>query len=643
MRTMSTPVRGIVPAVFVAGALLVPAGPAAPPAFAQALSQEEGAAFQGRFVLGFRSVDVSGADRKYREDLNLDDGPRLSHFDVLYEPESEEVRALVDRVRIDLDDLGGDPFESLSLSFEKRGRYSLDYSRIESDYFYEDQLFPVEVQSVRNARTGDFHHFDFTRVRDRAKLALDLSPRAKAHVGFERWQKTGESTTTIDIQRDEFEFDRPIDETLQDYVAGFQYSWDRITLAIEERYREYENAYEIFLPGASQGENPTDSSALDFFFLDQPYDYDSLESTLRLVARPTSRWTIRASGTLQELGLDLHADERSQGTGFSGAPFTTDATGEGEIDRDATLVDVDVAYQVSARVAVVGGAWVRDLDQDGDFLFDGTPRKGRWEIETQGARAGVQYAPTTELTLTAGLRTEEREVRSGWIEGAGELELEEEDTSHDGWFGNVSWRPRRDLSLTLDYEDSSYDDPFTLVSPTDRSRLSLRGRWGGGEGAWVSASYLLRESENRGAPSTGGFDSDWTQADARVGWRGGGLDASIGYGVLDVERRADRVVNDTVFLPIDYSIDTDFIDGRVTWAATEAVRLGGSFRLYDTGGALFGTGGLDREDLRVFGEYAFDEGYLLQLGYRTIDYDEKSFDFDDYDADILELGVGYRW
>ncbi len=641
---MRTPKRQAPLVALVLGALLLTASPFTAPAGAQ--DDTDGSPFQGRFVIGFRSVDVNGEDHKFREDLNLDDGPRLSELDLLFVPESEEVKSVVDRVRLDIDDLGSDPFQSLRLSFEKHGRYSLDYTRIESDYFYEDQLFPVEAQSVRNARAGDFHHFDFERVRDRANLELDLSPRAKAHVGFERWTKRGESTTTIDIERDEFELDKPIDETLQDYVAGFQYSWDRITLAIEERYREFENAYEIFLPGRSQGENLTDSTVLDFFFLDQPYDYESLESTVRLTARPTSRWTIRAAGTLQDLGLDLHAEERSAGTGFSGSPFETDAVGEGEIDRDAMLVDVDAAYQVSSRVAIVAGAWVRDLDQDGDFLFDETPREGRWEIETQGAKAGVQYAPVTAVTLTAGLRYEEREVRSGWMEGAGEIELEEEKTSHDGWFGNVAWRPRRDLSLTLDYEDSSYDDPFTLVSPTDRSRLSVRGRWGAGEGLFASASYLLRESDN----GDSGWSSDWNQADVRLGWRGRpagrSLDASIGYGLLEVDRQIDQTVvtagfggGATVLFPIDYTIDTDFVDGRVTWAATEAWRLGGSFRLYDNSGDF----GLDREDLRVFGEYAFTEGYLVQLGYRTIDYDEESFDFDDYDADILELGIGYRW
>jgi hypothetical protein len=65
--------------------------------------------------------------------------------------------------------------------------------------------------------------------------------------------------------------------------------------------------------------------------------------------------------------------------------------------------------------------------------------------------------------------------------------------------------------------------------------------------------------------------------------------------------------------------------------------------MYDTGGSLSGTGGLARVDYRIFGENAFDPGSRVKLGYRTTDNDEVSFDFDDYDADIRVVGVGYRW
>ena len=44
-----------------------------------------------------------------------------------------------------------------------------------------------------------------------------------------------------------------------------------------------------------------------------------------------------------------------------------------------------------------------------------------------------------------------------------------------------------------------------------------------------------------------------------------------------------------------------------------------------------------------FAETEILEDYRLRLGWRNVDYDEDTFDFDDYDAEILELGLGYRW
>ncbi|MDH3255572.1 MAG: hypothetical protein OEM62_11310, partial [Acidobacteriota bacterium] len=52
---------------------------------------------------------------------------------------------------------------------------------------------------------------------------------------------------------------------------------------------------------------------------------------------------------------------------------------------------------------------------------------------------------------------------------------------------------------------------------------------------------------------------------------------------------------------------------------------------------------LQREQFRVFSEVGFGTGYVAHLGVRRIDYDEGLDDFDDYQADIAELSLGYRW
>lgn len=602
------------------------------------LAQDGG--FDGELVIGFRSVDVNGEANKFREDLNLDDGPRLMELEFSLTPEGT-VRAFADRIQLDVREYGGEPFETLRLSVEKFGRYDFEWNRTESDYFYHDQLFPLDQVSVRNARAGDFHTFDFERVRDRANLEVTLSPRAELTFGFDRYAKRGESTTTLDIQRDEFELDRPIEEDFFQYQAAFEYSWDKVTVTLDERYSEYDNAYSIFLPGQSQGENPTDASVVDFFFLDQPYDFETWDHTLRVVAKPTDRWIIRGSGTLQDLSMDLNASERSQGTGFSGAPFSTDLVGSGDIDRDADLFDLDVTYVINDRFALVGGYYVRNLDQEGAFTFGGSLNEGVWEIETDGFEAGLEWTASSTLVLTGGVRYESRDVTHGAEEGAAgaPLDLERETTDHDGYFATVAWRPTGDLRFTLDYEDDSFDDPFTLASATDRSRVRATGRYSLDNGFWLSGSYLLTEYEN----DVSGWDAQTDQANLRLGYRDDRLSASVGYSMAEFDRAiAHEVVGSfgpPAFFAIDYTAESDFIDGMLRWSATPALTLGGELRLYENDGSF----ALERDDYRVFGEYRYESGFLYRLSYRTVDYDESAFDFDDYDADLFDFGVGWSW
>jgi hypothetical protein len=52
---------------------------------------------------------------------------------------------------------------------------------------------------------------------------------------------------------------------------------------------------------------------------------------------------------------------------------------------------------------------------------------------------------------------------------------------------------------------------------------------------------------------------------------------------------------------------------------------------------------MERDDLRVLFDYELTRGYLLHLGLRSIDYEENARGLNDYDADIVEVGVGYRF
>lgn len=621
-------------------ALVLAAGALAAPSIALA----DDGSLDGKIRLGYRFVDTGGSETKYREDLNLEEGARLFELRIDFEPSAGQ-RSLADRITLDLDHFGGDPFESMNLSVRKFGAYDFRFRRTTSRYFYEDVFLPLELSTPSLSDAGDFHTFDFDRVRDSAELRLNLSARSKLSVGFERTTKRGDSTTTLDIQRDEFEMDRPVDESSDDLRLAFEHSWPKVTLVLEERILTYDNAVEIFLPGRSLGEDPDDATTLDFFFLDQPYEIDSNEHSVRINARPNDRWLLRASALLQDLELSAEAEESSQGVDFAGRPFTTDDTGRGAIERDGELFDLDVSYLLNDRMALVGGLRSHSFDQNGAFDFAGDGNRGRWDVETTSGEIGFEAQLAPEISLSLGVLAESRDVKhaAGSDGTFGDEDDEAESTDHTGYFARFGWRPSKNLRLDASLEDSSYDDPFTLSSPTDRQRWRLRVKAQRDNGLYFDGTLLAYRYENEDS----GWDADRDHLSLRLGYRQSNFDVSLGYHRIDADRSVDQLVTtlpgfgggQTFLFPVLYTSEADFLDARVRYRASNRVTCGARALLYENAGTF----GLERDDLRGFVEVDLARGYLVQAAYRTVDYEEEAASFDDYDADILELSVGYRF
>lgn len=593
--------------------------------------------FSGNLLIGYRSVDVSKTTAKYKEDLNLDDGPRLFTLELNIAPKGA-AGEILDTFELSLANLGGDPFETWRLKAAKTGTYKLQYKRLKSDYFYDDTILPPELANIRLSSGGDFHTFDFTRVRDDASLEITVNPRSKLIFGFDRFSKIGEGTTTLDLEREEFELDRRLHETSDAWRAGYEYSWDKVTLALEERVEDYKNDYEIFLPGATAGENTTNFAALAFYFLDQPYDYQSQQHTVRLVARPNDRFTVRAVASVQNLDLDSTASERWGGTTFDNKPFNRTATGGGAIGRDVTMFNADLTYRFNDQWAVVGRAWNRALDQDGHFRLGTANGRSDWQIDTTGFEAGFLWEPTLRFNWTAGFRTESRDVEFGAVESAtAPIVKEDKSTDHDGFYTTLGWRPSEKLNFSVEYEDSSYDDSFTLVSPTDRTRIRASGDWRLGNGFALHGSLQNSDNDN----NLSGFKGSVDQSDLRLSYAKEGFSVSAGWGRTKIDHQIDAtIVFGTVptFLPVNYRSDADFLDGRVAWQG-ERWHLGVDLRLYENDGSF----ALKRDDYRGYVEFDVTERYLLRLAYRTVDYNETRANFDDYDADIAEFGIGYKF
>ena len=587
----------------------------------------------GHVSAGWRGVWQSGDDAKYDQHVDLDQGARLFDFAFSYRPESGGVLWQPDRLDVQASNLGGDPYDSIRLDVQKYGAYRFTYHRQTSDYFYDDSLLSAEFPDA----DGDFRRFDFERDTDRAKLELDLSDRARLFLGYDRYEKSGKSLTVLDVEREEFELNKPIDETLQSFEAGLSYAWDKVNLTWTERYRDFDDDSSISLPEFSPGSEPAQPTELDFFFLDQPYQYTGWEHQLSTTIRPMDRLTLEANVIVGDLDADLKARERSQGIDFTGQPFARDISGAGDIDQDRNLYDASVGYDLNEQVSLFGRYRWHKLRQSGDSEFE-QDAVSRWQVHTSIFETGAQWRPMRELTVSAGWTRENRDV--DYRQANEDFDdAEDEETRLDGYYVRVAYAPLDGLDLYVSAEDNNIDDPFTLASPTDSRKYRVKGRYRWASGWGLAANYRYADYEN----DNSNWETDSHQADLRVTYAGSRLSVSAGYTYVDVSRSIIQLVRGDTLpfrvdrFDIDYDADSDFVDGAVTWKLSQRWTLGGSFRYYDNSGSY----DVKRDDARIFAEVEVSDGYLLGLDYRYVDYKEDSFD--EFDADILELSIGRRW
>ena len=255
---------------------------------------------------------------------------------------------------------------------------------------------------------GDFHTFYFERIRSTAALDIDVTPATQVSIGLERQTRSGDSTTSRTIERDEFDLEKPLDESLNALNVGVRHVWNRITLIVDEQLRDFENTSELFVPGASAGRNAADAAELQFFTFDQTYDYGARSHAVRVLAELTERLEIAAGWRLEDLELDLQGNEQASGTSAAGAPFTTSDSGQGAVDRDIEITDLDLGFALTERIRLIGAARRSTLEQSGVLTIGASVGAGAWDIATDGYEVGAELAVSPVVTVAAGWSRESR-------------------------------------------------------------------------------------------------------------------------------------------------------------------------------------------------------------------------------------------
>lgn len=591
--------------------------------------------FYGDFLLGYRYVNKSGpgANYKYREDYNLRSGARLTNFTLSFSPDNG-LKKFFDRLDIRMYNLGGDPYENITVAMQKYGKYLIQYDRNKSTYFYHD------LNLGDGGIPYDLYRFDFDRVRDTGLAKVWLTGQADLYLSFDRYTKKGDSRYPRDIERLEFQMTGPIQEESKEAAVGLDLHFNRYSFIFEEKFLNSKIENRTFLPGyLDGGPNAEFPTALYYYFLNEPYEIKSNTSSFRFNARPISRLFLSGSAQLTQLDLNLDYSERAKGVNYLDRYFQYDITGTGKFERNFQLYGLDVSYNLFDNLSIVGAFRYHNFDQTDSLEISGETESQDFGYKTLGVDAGVQYQFSPKLAMTLGYRYEDRNLDNL------ETVTFEFDTVKNGGFGNLKWDVSRALKLTVDYERSQYTDPFTLISPTAFDRLRITARYQANNLS-ISGSYLWNNSKSEV------FEDIWraskNQFNLRLGYHVDRFNASGGFAYIQAKRQGNRTVSfppwwtgpgGTFLWEILYEGKSSLLDGLLSYDLDKNWKLGGYANYYSNTGSWE----TRRTVLKAFVEYAFTAGYVAQVGYRFVDYKEIKFGYSDYKANIVEFAFGYRW
>lgn len=586
----------------------------------------------GNLLFGYRFVDTGGTVEGYKQDINLEDGLRLFNFSLRILP-NETFRNLFDRIDLDMNNFGGDPYETFRLAIQKTGKYKFQYDRRKSTYFYADQHRPDGVQLY------DPFTFDFDRTMDNIFFKLDINRHVDLYANFDRYSKKGQSVVAMDINRIEFEFDKPIQEDYREIALGIDLHIQRFSFVFEEKVMDYENANSLFLPGyADGGQGTRYPSSLDLFTLNQPYDLKTYTHTFKATARPIDRLLIKGYAQISSQDMDLRYSEEADGVDYLGKFFMYSLSGEGSFDRSIQSYDFDITYLLSDKLAVIGAFRFQDFEQEGFLTVDGEREETTLSYSNRDLEAGLQYQFSPGIAVTAGFRNDVRE-----LDGT-ETVTYEEKTIQNGIFGNLKWDIGRVFKITADYQFGDYNDPYTLISPTSFRRFRFLAK-ANIEKYTFSGSYLWNKSKNEVYGNL--WNSIRNQLSMRAGYHGQKVQAFGGYSLTDVEHKGDRVIayppgwmGPGEFLwEIFYEGKSNLLDASLSASLKNKWRVGGYTNFYWNRGFWE----IDRITLKAYVEYTFSNGLVSQLGYRYVDFEEGLSGYNDYSANIVEISFGYRW
>lgn len=598
------------------------------PALAETGHEEHGK-LTGDFLAGYRFVSVNGSEELYRQHLNLDSGPRLFNLDLEYEP-TAGIKKYCDILWLDIDNVGGDPYETVSFGFRKYGRYDLRFNHHTSSYYFSN------ASQIKTGTEDNTYSFD--RISRNASLDIRLSSPLTLSLGFDGYQKKGENRIVQPVGEELFLLDQPVEEALDHYHASLRYSPNNsVSLTFQESIKNYKNNKRLFLPGFSSGVNPNDTTELDYYLQQQPYDYKSCAHTLNANASLSEKIDLSVGAMIEYLDLDVDYSATGNGIDQKGQPLLIDQSGYGDISRIIQDYNVDLLYRLSEIVLIEGSSRYSTFSQSGTAAGTVENTKTNWEYDIFSISSAVTAQPHSSLSITFGLQ---RDVRTVDRDPALTSSACDSPCSSGlfGAFGYVNVKPLPRLTVSADYSFSSEDDTFTLTSPLDNHQGRVKVRYSTKNGYYLQGSGKLQNMKN----SLSGWKAFNRKAELVLGFHSDTVELTGGYGIQHVTKEIDQLVTplwqSPFYFPVVYEGTTHSVHASARVELNKHLSAGCDVDYYTN----CGTVSHSALDAGSYTEILFKGHYLLKIAYRHAMFRDKD-NSNDYTSNIAEISAGYRW
>lgn len=451
--------------------------------------------------VGHQQSVVEGNNEVYRAQLNYSDGLRLFDFNLRGKGRAN---AFFSDFYLQGAGWGGDPGNRLRFGaskekwFDFRGRYR------RTDYFW---VFPGFAR--------DQHRNDQQRRLQDYELTLFPKRPVRVRMGYTRNSSFGLTFTTFQFGLDAFQLFEPIRQTHDEYRAGLEWASRDWKVFFEQGYRFFRNDRFLRLPEEfNPGNVPDDGVTLTGTERLHPIRGRIPFTRLTLSGRPHP-------------GLDfsarlLYSDAETDATRFE---INTTPAGAQELEiitrttagagRPQTRVDTALTWRALRRLRISNAfqfdrysiAGAQSTEQE--FFFPSTgsgivletnPRR-QLEVESYWNRLEGHYDLTSWLGVRGGFFYQRQEVRRVKLDDALPVDAEKANPNRRSFLFGFLFRLRPTLSVFLDWERGDHTGVITRLTPANRNRLRIRGRWAPARGVNVSTSWFLSDNSNSNLPT----------------------------------------------------------------------------------------------------------------------------------------------